>query len=244
MTGTRLRNLSKPVPLQLYGVDLPWVASATHLGHELHQDCSMDYDSRSKRGRFIENSTAIRETFKFAHPEQILKSIQVHCFDMYGSMLWDVFGQQAAQYYRCWGTCVKLCWDLPRSTHTYFVENLLAKDFQSIRQQVFARYIGFYQSLVKSPSKEVAVISRIVGQDAASTTGNNLLSLRIETGLDAKTAPISKVKEALDVKMTVPEVDCWRLPLVSKYIKIRSELKTACENTDYIDDLLNSLCSS
>ena len=155
------------------------ISVATHLGHELHQDCSMDYDSKCKRGRFIENSTAIRETFKFANPEQILKSIQVHCFDMYGSMLWDIFGQEAAQYYRCWGTCVKLCWDLPRSTHTYFVENLLAKDFKSIRQQVFARYIGFYQSLVKSPSKEVAVISRIVGQDAASTTGNNLLSLRI-----------------------------------------------------------------
>ena len=204
----------------------------------------MDYDSKSKRGRFIENSTAIRETFKSAPPKQILKSIQVHCFDMYGSMLWDVFGQQAAQYYRCWGTCVKLCWDLPRSTHTYFVENLLAKDFQSIRQQVLARYVGFYQSLLKSPSKEVAVISRIVGQDAATTTGNNLLSLSIETGINAKAAPISKIKEALEVKTMVPEADSWRLPLVSKYIQIRNEQKTACENTDYIDDLLSSLCSS
>ena len=100
MTGTRLRKLSKPVPLQLYGVDLHWVASATH---KLHQDCSMDYDSKSKRGRFIENSTAIRETFKSAHREQILKSIQVHCFDMYGSILWDIFSPQAAQYYRCCG---------------------------------------------------------------------------------------------------------------------------------------------
>ena len=63
-----------------------------------------------------------------------------------------------------------------------------------------------------------------------------MLSLKIKTGLDAKIAPISKMKEALDVKMTIPEV--------SKYLKIRSELKTACENTDYIDDLLNSLCSS
>ena len=77
-------------------LDLSWVASATHLGHELHQDYSMDYYSKGKRGRFIGNSTAIRETFKFANPEQILKSIQVHCFDMYGSMLWDIFGQQAA----------------------------------------------------------------------------------------------------------------------------------------------------
>jgi hypothetical protein len=38
MTGPRLRNIPKPAPLQLNGVDLPWVASATHMGHELCQD--------------------------------------------------------------------------------------------------------------------------------------------------------------------------------------------------------------
>ena len=97
---------------------------------------------------------------------------------------------------------------------------------------------------LKSLSKEVAVKSRIVGQDAVTTIGNNLLSLSIVTGLNAKAAPISKIKEALEVKMMVPEADSWRLPLVSKYIQIRNEQKTACENTDYIDDLLSSLCSS
>ena len=55
---------------------------------------------------------------------------------------------------------------------------------------------------------------------------------------------ISKIKEALDVKTMVPEADCWKLPLVSKYLQIRNEQKTACENTDYIDDFLSSLCSS
>ena len=223
---------------------MPWVASATHLGHELHQDCSMDYDSKCKRARLIENSTALRETFKFANPGEILKAIQVHCLDMYGSMLWNLFGDQAAQYYRCWGTCVKLCWDVPRSTHTYFVDNLLAKDFKSIRQQALARYVGFYQSLLKSPSKEVAVVSRIVGKDATTTTGNNLLSLRLETGLDVRLGQVLKTKKALDVKPAVPEVDSWRLPLLSKYLKNRSDLKISCENTERIDELISSLCSS
>ena len=30
----------KPVNLKLYGVDLPWVRTATHLGHELSEECS------------------------------------------------------------------------------------------------------------------------------------------------------------------------------------------------------------
>ena len=244
MTGPRLRNIPKPAPLQLYGVDLPWVASATHLGHKLHQDCSMDYDSKCKRGRFIENSTSMRETFKFARPDQILQAIQVHCFDMYGSMLWNLYGEQAEQYYRCWNTCVKLCWDVPRSTHTYFVDHLLAKDFRTIRQQMLARYVGFYRSLLSSPCKEVAVISRIVGLNASTNTGSNLLNMRIETGVNVMTTPISKVKEILNAPAMIPDTDRWRLPLLVEYVQIRDELNTCCEDTKTIDELIDSLCSS
>jgi hypothetical protein len=72
MTGTRLRNVVQPVNLQLYGQDLPWVSTATHLGHGLHQDGTMDHDCKFKRCRFNENSNTIRETFKFAEQQQIL----------------------------------------------------------------------------------------------------------------------------------------------------------------------------
>ena len=36
-----------PVPLQLNGRSLPWVRSATHLGHELRQECSMHCKKKS-----------------------------------------------------------------------------------------------------------------------------------------------------------------------------------------------------
>ena len=35
-----------PAPLQLYEKDLPWVVTATHLGHELHQSGTMDQDCK------------------------------------------------------------------------------------------------------------------------------------------------------------------------------------------------------
>ena len=119
MTGTRLRRTPKPANLCLYGVKLPWVVSATHLGHELHQDTNMEFDCKSKHAQFIQNSTSVRETFKFADPEQVLQVLQavkVYCCDFYRSMLWDLYGDQAEQLYRCWNTCVKLSWDVPRST--------------------------------------------------------------------------------------------------------------------------------
>ena len=87
MNGTGLRNLTKPVNLQLYGTDLPWVSSATHLCHELHQDALMEHDCKCKRARFIDGSTTIRESFEFAKKEQLMNAIQIYCSDFYGSML-------------------------------------------------------------------------------------------------------------------------------------------------------------
>ena len=43
-----------PVPLQLCGADLPWVVHATHLGHELHQLCNMEFDAKTKRAKYID----------------------------------------------------------------------------------------------------------------------------------------------------------------------------------------------
>ena len=67
-----------PKPLTLCGQDLPWVKHATHLGHELHQTCSMEYDANMKRAEFIENSVQIRETFYFANPEEKLSAFHLH----------------------------------------------------------------------------------------------------------------------------------------------------------------------
>ena len=244
MTGPRLRHVPKPVPLQLYGVDLPWVDKATHLGHELHSDCNMDYDINCKRGMFIENTTAIRETFQFADPVQKLKAIQVYCCDLYGSMLWNLGGDKAEQMFRCWNTCVKLCWDVPRSTHTFLVNNFLAATCTPLRGQAMARYVKFYATLLSSPCKEVAVVSRMVGGDASTTTGLNLLNIQLESQLNPRTSPLSKFKDFFKTTPDVPEIDQWRIPLLEKYLKKRNELNILCEDTTYIDDLITSLCST
>ena len=59
--GAKTR-LSRPAPLTLCGRDLPWVSTATHLGHELHESGTMDYDAVVKRATFIQQSVEIRET--------------------------------------------------------------------------------------------------------------------------------------------------------------------------------------
>ena len=69
----------------------------------------MEHDANVKRIRFIDKSTNIRESFNFADPTNILQSIQVFAGDAYGSMLWDLYGVKAQQYFNTWNTCVHMC---------------------------------------------------------------------------------------------------------------------------------------
>ena len=79
-----------PVPFMLDGKLLPWLASATHIGHELHESGSMDLDTKMKKAEFIGKSTEIRETFNFASPVEVLKAVKLFAGDLYGAMLWDL----------------------------------------------------------------------------------------------------------------------------------------------------------
>ena len=243
MCGPRVRHPVYPAPLQLYGKDLPWVAHATHLGHELHQDCSMDMDTRMKRGSFITNSTDIRSMFSFALPVQVLNAISVYSAHFYGSMLWDLYGDVAGQVYRSWNTCVKLVWNLPRSTHNYFVDNLLAEDFPSVRKKILSQYVSFLQRLRKSVSTEVRLMSYIAAADIRSTTGRNCHYLTQEFEIDPWTSSPHELKSRYRY-YDVPDADSWRLPLLTTLLQQRYEVNACGEDSDTVDGLIESLCSS
>ena len=91
----KLRHVSEPDPLSLFGEELPWVNSAEHLGHTLHKDCTMHMVARTKIASYIDKTCDIRNTFNFAHPDQILKAGQVYCSDAYGFMPYDLSSQAA-----------------------------------------------------------------------------------------------------------------------------------------------------
>ena len=85
----RAQNVKYPMPLKLYGKNLPWVLNADHLGHTLSQTVSMDRDCDRARATFISKSVDIRDQFKFAPPEEIIKIVELLCCDCHGSMIWD-----------------------------------------------------------------------------------------------------------------------------------------------------------
>jgi hypothetical protein len=51
---------------RLDGKDLPWVESADHLGHTLHQMTNMEKDCQRASGKFIAKTLEIREQLALA----------------------------------------------------------------------------------------------------------------------------------------------------------------------------------
>ena len=134
----------------------------------------MNYDARMKRALFIDKSTGIREMFSFASPVEVLSAVRVYACDFYGAMLWDLYGETASMIYKAWNTCIKLAWNVPRATHTYFLDHLLGVGFCHTRVDLLTRYSKFFARLLKSASSEVRILANVVGRDVRSTTGKNL----------------------------------------------------------------------
>ena len=78
-----------------------------------------------------------------------MNAVDVFFAHFYGSMLWDLNGKMAGQVYWTLNISVKLVWNLPRSTHNYFVENLLAKQLPSVRCNILAQYFSLLKRLRK-----------------------------------------------------------------------------------------------
>ena len=204
----------------------------------------MDKDCHRARGQFIEKSVDVREQFSFAQPHQILQMVQILCCDGYGSMLWDLRSNPAEQYFKCWNTCIKLIYRVPRSTFTYLVEGFFADTQTSLRNQILGRYPGFFGKLLSSPSKEVRVLARMVSGDPRSATCRNLRYLKEVTKLENVEKYSSwRIRDALPVKK-VPEKEMWRIGLMISLLDMRCEKYMMVQDTKRICAMMDSLCST
>ena len=241
----RSKNLQKPAPLFLDGKVLPWVESAAHLGNTIHESGTMNKDAKMKRATFIRESTELRETFGFASPTEVLRSVKLYAGSHYGSMLWQFDGESAGQYFTSWRTCVKLAWHVPRQTHTYLVDHLLCSGLSSVRSDILSLYVKFVRGLKLGPSREVSVMFGVVAGDVRTTTGQNLNIIRLETGLDPLACSLVKVKAELGSRLeAVPDGDVWRVKYLGKLLEARGEANYEGEDTHQLTVLIDSLCSS
>ena len=82
---------------------------------------NLEFDANVKKAQFIDGAVKIQESFGFAQPNEILEAIQTYAGHWYGSGIWE----ESGQLNKSGSTTVKVTWDVPRSPHTFLVDNLL-----------------------------------------------------------------------------------------------------------------------
>ena len=138
---------------------------------------------------------------------------------------------------------MKLVNEVPRSTHTYFVEHLLAADFTPVKTELFARFSKFFKTLQKSVSHEVRFLANLVKNDIMSVTGRNLVRIQSEIGLNPHKVTAKTIRMN-PVKLPVPSQDEWRLPVLERWLVDRRQKDELCEDTKHIQLLIDSLCET
>ena len=239
------RNLSKPPPLVLCGNELPWVESAAHLGHELHESGNTEHDAVFKRAQFIEKSVEVRTMFDWASPTEVLQALKTYCSSFYGSMLWDLGGVKASHVYSAWDLAVKLTWGCPRATRTFLLQKVLSCGMSSARTDIMSRYAKFFRGLRNSVSMEVRVLSNLVSRDLQSTTAKNLRLLNHESSQDPWEGSPLKIREGLMNSETVEvhQQDQWRIPYLLSLLKQYQEARYMVldKEMDNLQGLIDSL---
>ena len=170
-------------------------------------------------------------------------AVQVYAGHWYGSMLWDLYGDKADQLYKSWNTCAKIVWGVPRSTHTFLLDNLLVDQFFTVKQQLVGRYVNFVRGLLRSTSPEISIVSNMMARCARSPPGKNFINIARVTGLAPWTSQSWKVRAAVKRK-EVPDGEGWRVQYLGKLLEARMDMSTRCEDLEDINTIINSLCSS
>ena len=169
--------------------------------------------------------------------------MRVYAGHHYGSMLWDLESEIVGQYCRVWNTAVKLTYAVPRSTHTYLVEHLLAVNFLPVKSELMSRYVKFLDSLLNNKSSEVQFLVKTALSYVRSTTSKNLLLIQQESGLNPLKVSSSCIRGAMKIA-EIPEKQSWRLPLLVKLLERRRVMEVDLMCTKEISGVIDSLCSS
>ena len=159
---------------------------------------------------------------------------------MYGAMLWRLDSEPALKFTRCWNTCVKNVWGLSRATHTATVR-WLASPHTSLREDLLARWVKFFQSLLSSSSPEVATIARVAAGDLRTTTGaKNYMITKL--GLSASTATPAEVREKL--RQSEPEESKEEMARLGLLLEQRGASFYAGEEKDNdLNKIIDYLCT-
>ena len=204
-------------PMRLCGSDLPWVDQGKHLGNTIENKIDgMSKDLKIKKAQFMQKNSEICQEFYFAHPKTKFKIFQIYNSHLYGSPLWDLFGNQCLSLEKSYNTTIRKMFDLPRETHKYFIEKVT--ESHHIKSVLINRFLKFTEKL-KSSDKTKDMFD-LVKSDIRSTTGNNLRKIMLLLDKDSIENIVPSDAKNI-VYCETSEQDNWKIGFVKELIDIK-----------------------
>ena len=172
-----------PECLHLNGRKLPFVSSATNLGHTLSQDCTMDLY------RQVCNDTRDILFYRADPNDTGIRKVLRRSLRGYALILW-----------RC--GCGSILQVL-ESLHQAGLEcsSILLIISSPIRHKIMSRYVKFFSGLLTSCSPDVSLMANHDGWNKSSTTVLNLGLIVTETSLNTWSAAPASIPENLSVSV-------------------------------------------
>ena len=89
--------------------------------------------------------------------------------------------------------------------------------FPYIRTKCILRYLRYFKSFSRCPSKKVCITTEIVRENVRTTMGLNLLNICLETKIYSWSVSVSNIKKILTNKKRMGDTDVWKCWLLQEY---------------------------
>ena len=229
--------------IKLCGNDLPWVSSGNHLGSIIDDKINgMAHDILAKRGKYVAKNIELNQEFKHCHPDTQFQLNEIYNSSFYGSPLWDLFSKECKMLENSWNTSFRIMFDLPYSTHRFFVQTVSRKTH--IKKVLLERFLGFLTQIRKSGKRLPSKLLEIICRDTGSITGSNLRNIMLL--LEKHTIEEVTVKDLSSFEyQPVQPGDQWKVGMVRELLEIReNNLDVENLTTNEIEEVLEYLCTS
>ena len=236
---------SKVPPVVLNGDPLPWVSQVKHLGNTLQCDNTMRTDLAQKRGKLIGKLNSLSQEFYFVDPAVYVKILNTYAASFYGSSLWDLYSKDCERLFSAWNVAIRICFDVDRSTHRYFIEELSGSLHPKV--MLCSRYSSFHQSLLICDKFPVRFLARLHHHDQRTVFGRTLLKIAKDCNNGSTLQPFpskSLVKKTMKY-FAVPDVEKWRPCMLKELLDVKNyRCALPGFSSEEVSSLLKFVCTS
>ena len=228
-------------PLDLCGNPLPWVDGAKHLGNYIENKIDgLKKDMKIKRAGYIDKNNDILQEFSFCHPKTKFRLNMIYNSHFSGSCLWDLFCKESEMIEKSWNTSIRLMFDLPLETHTWFIEPV--SESPHIKSVLIKRFLTFVKALQSSSKFILRNLFNLISKDVRSTTGSNLRKILLLVNKD-DVMNLQPADSTLIQYRKENEMNTWKIKMVKEIVEVRNEtLNVENLNEDELEAILHQLC--